>query len=311
MKTFITTILFAAMTINVTAQDIIYSKAYGKPENDAVIFLHGGPGYNSSSFEFTTAQKLADSGFYVITYDRRGEGRSVDSKVKFTFEETFKDLNEIYKKYGIKEATLLGHSFGGIVGTFFSKKHFKKVSSLILIGAPVSLQQTFKTIISTSKEIYTTKKDEVNLNYIKLLENMDTSSIEYSSYCFMHAMQNGFYTPKGMTDDAKNIYGLFGTNEKLKKYASKMSHEGPQGFWKNEKYTTIDLTLSLEALIEKKFKIFGLYGKDDGLYSSKQVEDLKNILGSDNLLYLENCSHSVFIDQQPRFIDALRTWIKK
>lgn len=54
----------------------IYSAAYGKASDPAVIFLHGGPGYNSLDFEVTTAQKLADQGFYVIVYDRRGEGRS-------------------------------------------------------------------------------------------------------------------------------------------------------------------------------------------------------------------------------------------
>jgi proline iminopeptidase len=300
-------LLFITITINAQT---IYSKAFGNPENKAVIFLHGGPGYNCATFEFTTAQQLADAGFYVITYDRRGEGRSVDTKAKYTFQETFDDLSSLYKQYNIKQATLIGHSFGGIVTTLYAKKHSKNVANIILVGAPVSLQNTFKTIIKTSKEIYTAKNDNVNLNYISMLENMDTTSIEYSSYSFMHAMQNGFYTPKEMSDEAKNIYTQFGTNEELKKFGSQMSYEAPQGFWQNENYTTIDLKPNLKLLLEKGFHIYGIYGKDDGLYSKEQVDELRKLLGEENLKYIDNCSHSVFIDQQSLFIEALKDWLK-
>jgi proline iminopeptidase len=143
-----------------------------------------------------------------------------------------------------------------------------------------------------------------------MLENMDTASIEYSSYCFGHAMKNGFYTPKNPTEEARNIYSKFLTDTLLTKYASQMSYEAPQGFWKNEKYTTIDLTKNLQALQKKKVKIYGLYGKEDGLYSSQQISDLRNLIGSSNIEYFDHCSHNVFIDQQTQFIDAVKAWTK-
>jgi proline iminopeptidase len=181
---------------------------------------------------------------------------------------------------------------------------------VILVGAPVSLQETFKNIISRSKSLYQAKNDHVNLNYISMLENMDTSSIQYSSFCFRHAMQNGFYSPKTPTAEAKNLYALFRTDTLLTKYASQMSFEAPQGFWENEKYTTIDLTKNLQSLKKKQMKIYGLFGKDDGLFSEQQVTGLQEIIGSSNLKYLDNCSHNVFIDQQIQFIDAVMTWAK-
>lgn len=308
MKLIITTILFLA-TLYVNAQTI-YSKAFGNSINKPIIFLHGGPGFNCVNFEATTAEQLADKGFFVIVYDRRGEGRSKDPNATFTFKETFDDLNNIYKKYKLTTATIIGHSFGGIVATLFAEKNSQKVQSIILVGAPVSLQTTFKTIISTSKNIYQTKKDSVNLNYISMLEQMDTASIEYSSYCFAHAMQNGFYSPKNPTTEAKNIYSKFRTDTLLLKYASQMSYEAPQGFWKNEKYTTIDLTKSLQAFLKQKVKIFGLYGKDDGLYSTHQVAELQKLIGAGNLKYFDNCSHNVFIDEQTQFIKAIKNWVE-
>jgi proline iminopeptidase len=309
MKTIIISTIFVLTTMFAYGQSI-YTKTFGNTKDKPIIFLHGGPGYNCVNFEATTAQQLADKGFFVIVYDRRGEGRSNDPNAKFTFKETFDDLNSIYQKFSLVKATLIGHSFGGVVATLFAETNPKKVQSIVLVGAPVSLQATFKNILEKLKIIYQTKKDSVNLNYISMLENMDTASIEYSSYCFRHAMQNGFYTPKNPRADAKIIYSKFRTDTLLIKYASQMTYEAPQGFWKNEKYTTINLTKNLQALQKQKIKIFGLYGKDDGLYSAQQVSDLKNQFGSSNFKYLDNCSHNVFIDQQTEFIDAIKSWRK-
>jgi len=91
----------------------IYLKTFGNAEDKSIIFLHGGPGSNCVSFEATTAQQLADKGFYVIMYDRRGEGRSQDLNAQYTFKQTFDDLNGIYQEYNLTKATLIGHSFWG------------------------------------------------------------------------------------------------------------------------------------------------------------------------------------------------------
>ncbi len=288
----------------------VYNKTFGNIKDRPIIFLHGGPGYNCVSFEVTTAQQLADNGFFVIVYDRRGEGRSIVQNAKFTFKETFDDLNDIYQKYNLTKAILIGHSFGGTVATLFAEANPKKVQSVILVSAPVSLQETFDNILEKSKIIYKTKMDSVNLNYLSILENMNKGSIEYSSYCFGHAMHNGFYTLKNPTSEAKIIYSKFKTDTLLTKYASQMTYEAPKGFWKNEKYTTLDLTKNLQALQKQKIPLFGLYGKDDGLFSIRQVTELQSLIGLNNLKYFDNCSHNVFIDQQIQFIEQINTWSK-
>lgn len=293
----------------VQAQDIAI-QTFGNPKEKALIFLHGGPGFHSLGFEKTTAENLASSGFFVISYDRRGEGRNDELKAAYTFEQTLEDLDGIYEKYQLEAATLIGHSFGGIVGTLFAEKYPDKIQSLILVGAPPALQETFKTIIASSRKIYQEKKDQVNLNYINMLEKMDSSSLMYSSYCFMHAMQNGFYSPKKPNKKAQELYGLFRTDEALKKYAQKMDYVSPQKFWENEQYTSMSIKDNLIKLSARGLKIYGLYGQDDGLYSVEQVEEIRSILGEDNVKYLENCSHNVFIDRQEVFVEALNKWVE-
>ena len=308
IKHFIAFLAILFFTTTAEAQTL-YIKTFGEPADKPIIYLHGGPGYNCSNFEASTAQKLSAQGYYVIVYDRRGEGRSKDKNARFNFTEAFQDINSLYDSFHIKKATLFGHSFGGVVATLYAEKFANKVAAVVLIGAPVSLQQTFKTIINKCKNIYTSKNDTLNLGYIKLLETMDTSSLQYSSYCFQHAMKNGFYSPAKPTDEAKSIYAAL-KNDSLKKYFSQMTFQGPQGFHKNESYTTIDLTVKIKSIIKNNIPVFGFYGKEDGLYSEQQIATLEKIIGTGNLKYFENCSHNVFTDQQSAFFNTLKTWIK-
>ena len=307
MKKALTVFVFIVSTFVVNSQTI-YSEAFGNPNDKPLIYLHGGPGYNSVGFEATTAQKLSENGFYVITYDRRGEGRSPDKNAKFTFNETFDDVNLIYDKFNLTSATLIGHSFGGIIATLYAERHPEKTKSIILVSAPLSMQETLSTILKSSKSIYIRNKDSVNLNYINMLEKMDKSSLEYSSYCFTHAMQNGFYYPKEPTQEAINIYSSFKTDSLLIKYSSKMTYEAPRGFWQNEKYTTLNINQEIKQLLKNDIPVFGLYGKDDGLFSETQIRNIEKLIGEDNLVYLDNCSHNLFIDQQTRFMNALKKW---
>lgn len=302
-------IVFFLITSHFGKAQELYSKAFGDPKNHPILFLHGGPGYNAAGFEITTASALAEQGFYVIIYDRRGEGRSNAVKAQFNFSETFSDMHTVLRKYGITKATLIGHSFGGMVGTLFAKQYPENVSAIVLVGAPVSLQETFKTIISSSKKIYEANNDTTNLAYIGMLEQMDTTSAEYYAYSFAHAMQNGFYSPKKMSNEAKALYAAAAANPTFG-YVSKMTAEAPQGFLKNEKYTSIDLTNDLHAMQKSPFKIYGMYGKEDGLYSVEQINQLRQILGDDHLMYLDNCSHNVFIDQQSLFFEFLKKKLK-
>lgn len=287
----------------------MYLKTFGNTSSIPIIFLHGGPGYNCSSFEVTTAQKLADEGYYVVVYDRRGEGRSGEI-AEYTFEQTHSDLLGIMDSFHLVSANLMGHSFGGMVAITFAEKYKERVQSIVLISAPVSLQQSFKTIIHSCENIYTESNNSTNLSYIKMLKEMDPTSIQYSSYCFLHAMQNGFYSPANPSPEALEIYSLFRTDSTLLRYASKMGYTQPQGFWKNERYTSLDLIININSLKENGTPIYGIYGQEDGLYSVDQINQLTTMIGTEHILYLDNCSHSVFIDQQDVFIQGLNNWLR-
>jgi len=302
-------LLFCTLSLCALSQQL-YTRTFGSRQDKPIIFLHGGPGYNCATFEVTTAQQLADLGFFVIVYDRRGEGRSKDTDAAFTFQESAEDIELIFREYGIQKAALVGHSFGGLIATQFAISHPQNVTFIIFVSTPTSLQDCFRNILSRCRTIYENKKDSLNLRYISMLENMDTTSLEYSSYCFSHAIQNGFYTPRNPSSEAKSIYSLYRTDSILKKYAFQMTYPAPRGFWKNESYTTIDVSPSWLSLAQKNIPLFGIYGKEDGLFSDSQLMNIQSKLGPAQMAILDNASHHVFIDQQSQFLAAIKRFMR-
>jgi len=286
----------------------LYSRAFGKETDDPIIFLHGGPGSSSVYFEATTAQKLADEGFYVVVYDRRGEGRSRDSTARMNYEEFLEDLNRIYQKYHITSAHLIGFSFGGLVTTRYTEKYPEKVRSIVLASALISQQASYNTIVSSVQRIYGEQNDTANLAALSKIRRMDTTSLAYRTEVFAHASRNSFFTLRNPDSDAQRIYATYQTDTLIKNYIK--NERAVETFWGNEKRKNIDITPVLRKLAQAKMPVYAIYGKQDGLYSASQIAGLTQITGKSRLIYLENCSHSVFIDQQAKFIEALKAWLK-
>lgn len=301
-------LIFILIAFALNAQtSTIYSKAYGKNTNPAVIFIHGGPSGNATLFEATTAQKLADKGFYVIAYDRRGEGRSTDSTATFTYEEASKDLNQIYKLYNIKKANLIAHSFGGLVGTIFTEQNPEKVNTLVLAGALFSQQETYDHILNTTKAIYKKQNDTVMLSKITEIESLDKNSATYRKQCFELAGQNNYFKMPSPTTEANNLRNDYEKSDFFKNNIR--NSKAPILFYKNEIRNNIDTKPILKKL-KNKVKLFAIYGKQDNIFSEKQLNNLQKIVTKKNFKIIENCSHYLFVDQQKTFIDTVEKWIK-
>lgn len=288
----------------------LYSNTFGDKGKPTIIFLHGGPGYNSFSFEASTAENLAKEGYYVIVYDQRGCGRSAQpSGSEYTFNEAIKDLNDIYSQYNISKATLIGHSWGGTLAIMFAGQHPEKVSSLVLTGSPVSYQQTFKAIIANCKRVYTEKNATEQLKYIAMLEEMDTTKLEYATYCFMHAMSSGQYQAKHPAENTRQIYQAMMTLQDAK-YLSDMTQPPVAGYYQKENYTMLNLYNKVKALT-KKMPVYGIYGNEDGLFDAVQLDAIKATVGPDKFLLVDNASHNVFIDQQVLFLSKMKEYVNR
>jgi proline iminopeptidase len=285
----------------------LYSKSFGNPNDQPVIFLHGGPGSSSVYFEATTANLLAARGFFVIVYDRRGEGRSKDENARMNFNEAFTDLEDIYEKYNLKSAHLLAFSFGGLVAAQYAQKHPDMVKTLIMCSSLVSQQQSYNTILASIKAIYERERDSLNLNELNAIMQMDTNSLHYRTLVFKHASANGFFSLPLPNERAIAIYNTYKTDSLITSYIK--NENAVPTFWRHEIKRNINITPQLHYLRQQKIPIYALYGKQDGLFSLKQISDIRLMIGDKNVAYLDNCSHTVFIDQQLLFLSAVQTWL--
>lgn len=306
MQILVGLLLYLTSLVTVHAQTL-YSRSFGRPQDAPILFLHGGPGSSSVYFEATTARQLAQRGFFVIVYDRRGEGRSKDQQAKMNFEEAFTDLNQIYRTYNLTRANLIGFSFGGLIAAQYAQKYPHQVKALVLCSALVSQQQSYNTILGVTKAIYEQRKDTTNLHELAAINKLDTNSLAYRTLVFKHASANGFFTLRQPNQFAQRIYRSYQTDTLITRYIK--NEQAVATFWQNEPMQNLDVTPLLRRLRQQAMPIYALYGKQDGLYSSEQIAALRSVIGEQHVQYLDQASHTVFIDQQALFLSAISHWL--
>ena len=98
-----------------------------------VVLIHGWPLSGASWEKQVTA--LLDAGHRVITYDRRGFGRSSRPGTGYDYDTFAADLDKLMKKLDLKKAALVGFSMGsGEVTRYLAKYGAKRVRKAVLIG---------------------------------------------------------------------------------------------------------------------------------------------------------------------------------
>ncbi len=102
-----------------------------------VVLIHGWP-LSADSWD-PQAMALAEAGYRVIAYDRRGFGRSSQPWDGYDYDSLSDDLADVMKAAEIgPDATLVGFSMGGgEVARYMSRHEGKGVASAVLIGSVV------------------------------------------------------------------------------------------------------------------------------------------------------------------------------
>ncbi len=287
----------------------IYSKAYGKKTDPAVVYVHGGPRGNATLFEATTAEALADKGFYVIVYDRRGEGRSVDTNATFTFEEAFNDLNSLLEQYQLKKATIIGHSFGGIVATLYTEANPEKVERLILLGALFAQQETYNHILKTVRKLAVAKKDTATVYKIASIKRLDKNGADYRKQTYELAAAYGYFRMPQPTDESKAVNKQY--EQSVFSKQNIRNDNAPLTFYKNERRVNIDTKPVLRKIKKQQVALFAVYGQQDCIFSAKQIRDIKKLVGAKRFYAIDNCSHYPFVDQQMKFLNIIEEMMKE
>lgn len=303
-------ILYFVVTCLSGKSQTLYSNAVGDTTKPAIVFMHGGPGYNPVSFELGAAHTLADMGYYVITFDQRGCGRSKKDTIiaHYKFNKANEDINTILKKYKVNQAIFIGHSWGGTEAIKFAESYPDKVKGIILVGSPINYQLSFKSIIEHCRDKFKQKKDTIQLKLLANLQKMDTTKLEYSSACFMYAMNNGLYKPSQPTTERDQIYEEMKKSPKAS-FLTNMTSDPVYGFYMNEQYTTLDMRYYIKKVQEKNIPFYAIYGREDGLFNQAHFDMIKKSVGDANFVLMDNASHNVFLDQRGTFLEQVKKFL--
>ncbi|MFJ2257053.1 alpha/beta fold hydrolase [Streptomyces sp. NPDC087844] len=118
-------------TENSTDIELHYEdKGAGQP----VVLIHGYP-LDGNSWDGQTSA-LLDAGYRVITYDRRGFGRSSQPSTGYDYDTFAADLNAVLETLDLREAVLVGFSMGtGEVARYLSAHGSARVAKAVFLAS--------------------------------------------------------------------------------------------------------------------------------------------------------------------------------
>jgi non-heme chloroperoxidase len=116
----------------------IYVKDWGS--GPVVVLSHGWP-FHADSWDFHAA-KLIEAGYRVVSFDRRGFGRSSQPGWGYDFDTFADDLDLVMRSADVWNATLVGYSMGAGEAVRYVTRHnagSKRVKKLALVGGVSTL----------------------------------------------------------------------------------------------------------------------------------------------------------------------------
>jgi len=98
-----------------------------------VVFLHAGVA--DRRMWAGQLRELAEEGYHVIAYDRRGHGETESADVPFNH---LVDLEAVLDGLSVHAAILVGSSMGGALAIDFALEHPERTIGLVLVGTAIS-----------------------------------------------------------------------------------------------------------------------------------------------------------------------------
>ncbi|MGD6802774.1 alpha/beta fold hydrolase [Rossellomorea aquimaris] len=133
--------------INIREKDL-YVEVYGAEDQDAILYLHGGPGESCYDFSFEQAEKLGEN-FYVVSIDQRGVCRSeeIHSGEEFSLKDIIEDCETLREHLNIRRWSLIGHSFGGFLSVMYASQYPDSIEKIIFEGPTFDFELTSRNLL--------------------------------------------------------------------------------------------------------------------------------------------------------------------
>ncbi len=235
--------LFAGL--NATAQitdsinidhGFLYYHEYGSPDFPPVIILTGGPG--NSYIQLKGLAETISQKFRGILLEQRGTGNSIPTPFDSTtinLQAVTMDITTLMDRLKLEKATIVGHSWGGMLAMNFAAKFPERVKHLILIGpGPHKDAKNGFDVLFTNRTHTRSFDEEQRLKQLnQLIANSEADSLEIiesrklarRAYIFANPLPDSIFLKINVENNSKtaallmnDIFQNFDVSESLKNY---------------------------------------------------------------------------------------------
>lgn len=261
----------------------------GKP----ILIINGGPGMNCEGFSYL-AKELAKQNFQTIIYDQRGTGKSDVEKlneVTVTMDLMVQDMENLRNHLKIEKWIILGHSFGGIMASYYATKHPERIEKLIFSSSG-GLNMKFTSYVQQRLNNNLTKLQRDSLAYYqRKLDSGDSSKetlqlrAKYLANAYVFDKSKAPIIAERLTQTKFEINLLvFESLRKIK----------------------FDCTNSF-----KNFKqpVLVLQGKND-IITTATATEISKAFPNSKLILMENCGHYGWLDANEIYFNSINNFLK-
>ena len=265
----------------------LYWVAYGPPDADRLLVLHGGPGADHA-YLLPQMLHLAEK-YNVILYDQRGGGKSKsDEREPVTIDTHVADLDAIVKELGMPAPSIVAYSFGAMIALYYclasqQTSTIRKPARLALID-PAPLRMDFRKQFEAE---FSKRQNGPDIR--RMRDELAASGIrernpaEYRQRTFELAVAGYFKDPA----KARNLtpFRIMGRVQ--------------QSVWES---IGPDYDL-LGKLSPMDFPTLIVHGRDDPIPPASSIEGAKAM--NAQLVLLDDCGHVPYVEQPGQLFAAL------
>ncbi|WP_249872676.1 alpha/beta fold hydrolase [Oceanobacillus saliphilus] len=256
------------------------------------VYLHGGPGYWSKSFQHYSQQLLEDK-LEMVYLDQRGCGRSENSPAQdYSLSRIIADIEELRIFLGVNEWYVMGHSFGGILAVNYAERYPEGTKGIILSNVTLNMIDSFGHQINKGSNVIGIEVRDLSTN------NISSFIDSYFSILTQLLDKETYFKFQYMDLDNKKSVDL------IDQYGLNSDPIFQQYVFSSEEYFQ-DFTLLSKDILKPVLIIAGDY--DDAV--GPKHHQLFNFPNSKTRVI--NGGHHPYIENQLEFKDAILNFVKE
>lgn len=259
----------------------------------------------------TLAPDLAARGYYVVTYDQRGSGKSPrGTPADFTFAKVTQDLDDLIRTLHLSQPVFIGHSWGGTVAVKYLELHAGTARGAILIGNPMDYPESTSQLHDREAAFYQKlfmygPASEVKALHARMFPTGLTPPFSFADADMADTMDRAskclLYFPSLPSKDALATYASLAGGPNGGQLTQFETAPG-NAYNANEHLYESNFTADFTKV---KDRLYAVYGAEDGLLSDAGKGRIRDVIGPAHYTSIAGAGHMPFIDQRGETLDAI------